>query len=359
MTNTEVAQPAYQSKLAKVNDLYMPMITRQLEGNDIEMSSYQKTVVLNAMTAISATLKDSGLTLKDVDSSNITSILLSVAALELNAAAEPREVYFITRRRKDKASNNYVQTIEMGIEGDGNDALLARFGRGVKTVHKFWAVREKDYFKYPQHKGLAMSEPEWKETGEGKVMRVVYPITFEDDSTEYFIGEREDVRKNLIAHVSQNLMWDKGTAREDFVKAIEDKTLDQILDEPELVKLGKISPAWASPQARESMIVRKMRNNVVKKIPKDFRNSFVASEYAQATDESYKAMRRDVTEQANTESFDAIAEQAAPQPAPVEHVEAPQPAQAVSEPAPVEESQPAPSEPEPSPEPQTGEADPF
>ena len=43
-------------------------------------------------------------------------------------------------------------------------------------------------------------------------------------------------------------------------------SLDDILDSQEYQSY--ISPAWKSPQSRESMIVRKMRNNIVKKILK-------------------------------------------------------------------------------------------
>lgn len=43
-------------------------------------------------------------------------------------------------------------------------------------------------------------------TGKGKVVRVVYPIEMSDGTIEYHIAEREDVVKNLIAHINQNLM---------------------------------------------------------------------------------------------------------------------------------------------------------
>lgn len=303
----------YKSQLAKVNDLFMPMIMNQLQGNGIEMTDYQRTCVLNAMTAISGALSDSSLTINDVDKSNVTNILLTVAALQVNASAQPREVYFIIRKHKNKQTNTYYQEIEMGIEGDGNDALLARFGRGVKQVYPYWAVREGDGFEYPKHIGIESQPPTWTESGHGKVVRVVYPIQLTNGDVNFYIGEREDVKKNLLAHVSQNLMWDKSDAKDKFMAKAADMPLDAILDDPELVKLGKISPAWSSPQARESMIVRKMRNNVVKKIPKDFSNGFVATEYEKATDESYRATRRDVTENANTVDFDTIQK---PQPLP-------------------------------------------
>lgn len=305
MTENKPTQQ-FQSGLAKANNIFLPMIMEQLQGNGIQMSDYQRTCTLNAMTAISATLNDKGLSVSEVDSSNITNILLTVSALELNASADPREVYFIVRNHKNKQTNQYYQEIEMGIEGDGNDALLARFGRNVKNVYPFWAVREGDGFEYPKHIGIQTQPPSWTETGNGKVIRVVYPVELMDGTVTYLISEREDVRKNLIAHVANNLLWDKGTAKDDFMAKSANMTLDQILNDPQLLALGKVSPAWSSPQSRESMVLRKMRNNVVKKFPKDFGNKFQSDIYEQTTDENYKSMRKDVTEHANKIDFDAI-----------------------------------------------------
>lgn len=302
----EVVKPEFQTQLAKVNDVFMPMIVDQLQGNGINMTEYQRTCVLNAMTAISGVLADAGLTLKQVDQSVITNQLLTVAALQLNASAQPREIYFITRKHKNKETGQYYQELEMGIEGDGNDALLARFGRNVKQVYPYWAVREGDGFEYAKHVGIESQPPTWSESGRGKVIRVVYPVQYTDGRVEYHIGEREDVKKNLLGHVSQNLMWDK-PAKAKFMAKADDMTLDEILDDPDMAILGKISPAWASPQSRESMILRKMRNNVTKKIPKDFSNGFIASEYEAVSDDTYKAMRRDVTNNANSVDFDSIA----------------------------------------------------
>ena len=62
--------------------------------------------------------------------------------------------------------------------------------------------------------------------------------------------------------------------------------LDALLDSADFDKY--ISPAWKEEQSRESMIIRKMRNNVVKKIPKDFSSSFVSEIYNENSDETYK-----------------------------------------------------------------------
>lgn len=109
---------------------------------------------------------------------------------------------------KKNKNGTEIQIVEMGIEGDGNDAILSRFGRSVKKVHRHWEVREHDGFTYPGYAGLEVTPPTWTPKGEGKVIRVVYPIEYNDGQVEFFIAEREDVKANLLAHMYNNLMWD-------------------------------------------------------------------------------------------------------------------------------------------------------
>lgn len=277
MTNQNTPQ-VFKSQLAKINDTYMPQIETQLRGNGIHMTEYQRTVVINAISSINEMLVKEALSIGDIDQSNITQTLMNVAALQLNAAATPREVYFIKRNQKNKDGNK-IQVIEMGIEGDGNDAILSRFGRNVKTVHRHWEVRKGDEFAYPGYAGLEVTPPTWSPKGEGEVIRVVYPIEYNDGQVEYFISEREDVKSNLLAHMYNNLMWDnkKVEKKEKIKEFAENHSLDEILNSEEMQTLGSISPAWKEPQSREAMIVRKMRNRIVKKIPKDFSNAYVQS----------------------------------------------------------------------------------
>lgn len=291
----------YETGLSKITNAIAPMISSQLSNNGIEMTDYQRQVVISAISAINTTLENSSLSISQIDQSNLTQILLTVAALQLNADATPREVYFIVRKSK-----NAKPKIEMNIEGDGNDALLARFGRDVKKIYPYWAIREGDDFTYPSHRGVETTPPTWVEKGIGKVIRVVYPIESQNGSINYYIGERADVKKNLIAHMMNNLMWDKDkiAKKTEIRQKTENMTLDEILDDDDLVKTGQISPAWREPQSRESMIIRKMRNNVTKKIPKDFSSSFVANQYQEVTDPEAAKVRKDVTEHANSEDFE-------------------------------------------------------
>ena len=277
MTNQTPAT-VFKSQLAKINDTYMPQIETQLRGNGIQMTEYQRTVVINAISAINEMLTKEGLTVNDIDQSNVTQTLMNVAALQLNAMATPREVYFIKRKQKNK-NGTEIQIVEMGIEGDGNDAILSRFGRNVKTVHRHWEVRENDDFTFPGYAGLEVTPPSWGPKGTGKVIRVVYPIEYNDGQVDYFISEREDVKANLVAHMFNNLMWDKSkaTKKEKIKEFADSHSLDEILDSKEMQELGNISPAWKDPQSRETMIVRKMRNRIVKKIPKDFSNAYIQS----------------------------------------------------------------------------------
>lgn len=276
----------YSPAIAKINDTFLPVVEDQLLSKNINMTEYQRECVLNALNNITDVLEANGLTINQMDGSQITQILLQVSALQLNAAATPREVYFIIRNKKSNPK------IEMGIEGDGNDAILSRFGRSVKKVYPYWYVREGDEFKLPRYVGLNVAPPEWVPSYKGRGMYVVYPILSTDDTIHYHITTREDVKPNLIAHMMNNLMWDKN--KEEKKRKIREfaaeHTLDEILDSEEMKSLGQISPAWSEPQSREAMILRKMRNNIVKKIPKDFSDTFAANVY-QEDDEIVQSMK--------------------------------------------------------------------
>ncbi|MEG2931632.1 MAG: hypothetical protein RR825_07580, partial [Ruthenibacterium sp.] len=203
------------------------------------------------------------------------------------------ECYFQTRKKK-MPDGSWGISIEMGIEGDGNDTILRNFGHGVEEVYPYWTVREDDEFTYPCYHGIEVDPPTWTPGGKGKIIRVVYPIRYKDGTVRYFISERSDVRANLTAHISNNMMNEtfgiaenryKATleqkknidTRKAELKALMDgKDVDEIMDIPDLQ--AYISPAWREG-SRERMILRKMRNNAVKPIPKDFANGLALSMY--------------------------------------------------------------------------------
>lgn len=318
-TENKVAkvEPTFKTKLAKVNDVYFPMITSQLENNNITFSEYAKSCTLNAIAAINNVLDTAGIDWNDasLDTSNITQTLMTVATLQLNPTANPRECYFQLRNVSVKGADGkqvWKKKIEFGMEGDGFDSLVSRFGRNVKRVYPHWLVREDDDFKYPRYVGLELTPPEWQPKGTGKVVRVVYPIQSTDGAVDYYIAERADVKRNLIAHISNNMMNETFGVCADRYKATEAQKLeiaskkkelltkakalelDALLDSDEFDKF--ISPAWKEEQSRESMIIRKMRNNVVKKIPKDFSSSLESEIYNENTDEAYRTYNEEYVE---------------------------------------------------------------
>lgn len=312
-------QPDFKTGLVKAQDTYLKMIDDQFSSHGMHMSDYQKTCAMNAIYAIQSVLDKTGgkFSDSDFDQTSLTGILKTVAALELNASATPREVYFSIR--KEKRGDLWIKKLEMGIEGDGNDALLRRFGVDVKKVGRPWLVREGDDFTFPTHNGFEVTPPVWIESGNGPIVRVVYPVLLSDGSAEFLIQEREDVRANLLAHLSNNLMNETfGIAKSRYDANVEQKkqidakkkelltvakglTMEGILDNEALQEF--ISPAWTEPQSREQMIIRKMRNNAVKKYPKDFGSSFVSESY-NGMDESFRDAQSEIDANANKELKD-------------------------------------------------------
>ncbi len=346
--NASQQTPRVETRLAKIGNAYLPMIEGQMEGNSIHFSEYSRHCVLMAISTINGVLEKAKIDWNSplLDRGSLTSILLNVATLQLNAAAQPREVYFITR--KTKSGDDYITHIEMGVEGDGNDALLRRFGAGVERVYPYWAIRKGDKYTPPRFKGVEVSPPEWEPQagGNGEVITVVYPVRFDDGRVEYFVTERDSVFSNLLAHISNNLMNEtfgiapnRYNAKPDQLKDINARKkalikkaralgLDATLDDEELEPY--ISPAWKEPHSRDAMILRKMRNNIVKKIPKDFGSGFIAETYSRM-DEDSRAVQEEIAGNSNMEPIelepsepDALPENATPHAAAVESGQAAQ-----------------------------------
>lgn len=314
------------AQIANVTGAYLPMIERQLENHSVKFTEYARKCVINAVSAINTVLDTAGIRFDDpqLDQSNITSILLNVASLELNPSANPSECYFQLRSVKKKINGQDVwqKKIEFGIQADGYDSLLSRFGRGVEKVYPFWEVREDDHFEYPKFNGLQMEPPKWTPGGTGKVVRVVYPILHKDHTIHFYISERADVARNLMAHINNNLMNetfglapDRYKATDDQKKKIAEKKKEimervkelglDALDDIELRQY--ISPAWCEEFSRESMILRKMRNNVTKKIPKDFGSSFTMERFEEMTNDEYANVKAEIIDGTATEVIGEIA----------------------------------------------------
>lgn len=306
------------------------LVTRDFELCGVTFDEYSKQCAMAAMTSIYQLVKDSDKVkdLNGLDTSNLREIVGQAASLKLNANAVPREVYFQLRTKK--IGNDYLQVVEMGIEGDGNDAMLRNYGENVEKVYPCWLVKEGDTFEYPKHRGVEVTPPEWEEKGlSQKVVRVVYPLKLTDGTYQYLIAEREGVKVNLFAHVRNNLMNETfdilGTKKDKSGKTVPKTRYDATSEEKKQIEAKKeeifealrscetledmlaceiarpfISAAWLDTP--ESMIVRKMRNNAVKKYRKDF-NSMAKQSFNQL-DETYVSVQNEIAENANSELFE-------------------------------------------------------
>lgn len=310
----------YETRLAKANNTYLGMIENQLDTHEIKLSGYGKNCVINAIAAINELLSAQGLDFSspELDSSTLTTALISVATLELNAKAANREVYFLLRNKSVKSPDGkgtkWVKQIELNLEGDAHETLAAKYGRNIDTIYPFWVVRENDDFKYPRMKGLEMTPPEWEAKGEGKIVRVVYPVLMKDKTVNFHIAERTDIVNNLKAHIRNNLMNETfGICADRFKATNEEKAkIEEKKKELSALLVGKdieaiiataelqpyISPAWLD--STEAMVLRKLRNAVCKKIPKDFgKNYFVQDVYEKTNDPIYVDVVNDIEENQN------------------------------------------------------------
>lgn len=318
--NTAVATQRNTTALSWWTNELTNMVSQDYADCGIEIDEYSKKCAMSAMTNIYQLVKTSGIDIKTMDTSNLREVVGQCASLKLNANAVPRECYF--QLRKKKIGNNYVQTVEMGIEGDGNDAILRQFGENVDTVYPVWIVKEGDKFIYPKHKGIKIVPPEWEQVGASeKVDKVVYPVKLTDGTFQYLIAERQSVKVNLFAHVRNNLMNETFGICESRYKASE-KQLAEIKERKEVIfeALRKcatveemldcvearpyISAAWLDTP--ESMIVRKMRNNAIKKFKKNY--DAMAQRSMLQVDETYQQVQEEIADNANSEEFVADAE---------------------------------------------------
>ena len=252
-----------------------------------------------------------------LDTSNLRDVVKRCASLKLSASTIPREVFFTLRSKK--VGDTWVKEVEMGIEGNGNDALLRNFGVDVQKVYPCWLVKDGDVFTYPKHVGTTVTPPEWEEKGlSSKVVRVVYPVKLTGEDVEYLISERDSVKVNLMFHVRNNLLNETFGICANRYKAT-DEQLSQIkarkeeiyealkqcetVDDMLACKIARpyMSAAWLD--SSEAMIVRKMRNNAVKGFSKNF-NSLANSSYVQM-DESYKLAQAEIAEKENALPFPA------------------------------------------------------
>lgn len=313
----EVAQKQeFTTGLSQWTNTITGLVSRDFEQNGVKYDEYSKQCAMNAMGAIFQLVQnDDKADMGNLNTSNLREVVAQCASLKLNASAMPREVYFQLRNKQ--IGGQWCKVVEMGIEGDGNDSLLRQFGNNIDTVYPVWLVKEGDDFTYPRRRGIEIEPAEWTPKGlSDKTVRVVYPVKLKDGTIDYLIAEREPVRTNLIAHIRNNLLNEtfgicenryKATPKQkEQIRAKKEEVLSAVRECETLEDILRceaakpyISAAWLDTP--EAMIVRKMRNNAIKKFPKNL-NSMASSSLLQL-DETYKASREEITENENSQEF--------------------------------------------------------
>lgn len=313
----EVAQKQeFTTGLSQWTNTITGLVSRDFEQNGVKYDEYSKQCAMNAMGAIFQLVQnDDKADMGNLNTSNLREVVAQCASLKLNASAMPREVYFQLRNKQ--IGGQWCKVVEMGIEGDGNDSLLRQFGNNIDTVYPVWLVKEGDDFTYPRRRGIEIEPAEWTPKGlSDKTVRVVYPVKLKDGTIDYLIAEREPVRTNLIAHIRNNLLNEtfgicenryKATPKQkEQIRARKEEVLSAIREcetSEDILRCEAakpyISAAWLDTP--EAMIVRKMRNNAIKKFPKNL-NSMASSSLLQL-DETYKTAQEEVRESENSQEF--------------------------------------------------------
>ena len=299
------------------------LVIRDFDQCGVEFDEYSKKCAMAAMGSIFQLVQNTDkATMNDMNMSNLREIVEQCASLKLNANAVPREVYFSLRNKSvgvdESGKTIWKKFVEMGIEGDGNDALLRQFGNEVAKVYPVWIVKEGDEFTYPKRVGIEITPPSWEQKGlSEKVSKVVYPVKLTDGTMEYLIADRESVKTTLIAHIRNNMMNEtfgickdryKATAEQkQQIKAKKEEILSAVRERETLDDMLKcsvaqpyISAAWLDTP--EQMITRKLRNNAIKKFPKDMNS--MANHSLLQLDESYKVAHEEIAENENSEPFE-------------------------------------------------------
>lgn len=315
--NEVAKKQEFTTGLSQWTNTITGLVSRDFEQNGVQYDEYSKQCAMNAMGAIFQLVQNTDkVDMNNLNNSNLREVVAQCASLKLNANTMPREVFF--QLRSKQVGGQWVKMVEMGVEGDGNDAMLRQFGNNVDTVYPVWLVKEGDDFTYPRRRGIDIEPAEWTPKGlSDKTVRVVYPVKLKDGTIDYLIAEREPVRTNLIAHIRNNLMNETFGICENRYKATDKQKAEIKAKKEEILSVFRacetvddmlkceyavtpyVSAAWLDTP--ESMIVRKMRNNAIKKFPKDL-NSMASNSLLQL-DETYKASQEEIAQNENSQEF--------------------------------------------------------
>lgn len=240
---------------------YIDSIGKGLETIIGSATTYQALCGYNMLNSINTLLAKEGLnhTKKDkVDQESINDAIKFAMVYQLNT--DNKEVFVIIRNTK--TTNGWIKKVECKPQYKGQLKIIATYGRNVKKVYPEWIVREGDDFTYATFRGIEVEPPTWTpKSRDGKVVRVVVPIQFNDGFIDYRIAERESIATNIKAQIKQSLTGKDEAAR---INALaKDMTLDQLLTDPTLEPY--INETYKGISSEE-MIITKLIINATKRV---------------------------------------------------------------------------------------------
>jgi len=308
MSNLDIIK---RETMLSTTNAWLKRLSAFANSNSIEFDQYQRDIVVNTVRKIT----ENGYDIYAYDQNNVADVLYQTAFLRLNPSATPRHCYFINRDVYD-AGRKVGSKLEMGVEGEGNDEILRKFGVGIKRdnnneavgVHKVWIVREGDEYQEGYFNGIKFTPPTWRPKGlkagerKGKVLKIVYPIERTNGEVEFWSADREDLQPVLLKHIEQNLMGFRKADKDKFnalMRELRDMTFDELIDTHQHTEItfknyGKdfsvrlIQDSYVGSTG-EAMIIRKMRNIAIRNFPKNFDTTVIETIYRQTFEEKYDA----------------------------------------------------------------------
>lgn len=241
---------------------YIDSIGKGLETIIGSATTYQALCGYNMLNSINALLTKDGLnhTKKDkVDQESINDAIKFAMVYQLNT--DNKEVFVIIRNVKLK-DGNWIKKVECKPQYKGQLKIVATYGRNVKKVYPEWIVREGDDFTYATFRGVEVEPPTWTpKSTDGKVIRVVVPIQYEDGFIDYRIAERESIATNIKAQIKQTLLGNNDAARLNALA--KDMSLEQLLNDSTLAPY--INETYKGISSEE-MIITKLIINATKRV---------------------------------------------------------------------------------------------
>lgn len=288
----EVTRPVKTVSMMAVQKSYIDNIGKGLESIAGAITPYQALCGYNVLNKINTLLATEGLTNKseNVNSDSVNDAIKFAMIYQLNT--DNNEIFVIARNKKNKVKDAYgnekekwEKLIECKPQYKGQLKIISTYGRNVKKVYPEWVVREGDDFTYATMKGVEVVPPTWtRKDQDGKIVRVVVPVEYDDGFIDYRIAERESIATNIKAQINQSLMGEKDEDTASKIKTLmKEKTLDELLSDSTLSPY--INETYKGISSEE-MIITKLVINATKRVPIDYKNAFTRELYENTFDNS-------------------------------------------------------------------------